>query len=167
MDALGKYLLSALIGAMLMAIALLNIAYIRHKPEEQKVVRDTVIFHDTVRFDVPVPKKITVRDTVYIALDSSNTTKKNDSTYIALQNVTKVYSDSSYTLQISGYQPALDWIEVYPTRIVVTEKVFKDVYKKTRWGIGIQAGYGASIYNSKVVLTPYVGVGISYNFIRW
>jgi hypothetical protein len=39
--------------------------------------------------------------------------------------------------------------------------------KTTRWGIGFQAGYGASMQQGRVVGYPSIGVGVSYNFIRW
>jgi hypothetical protein len=41
------------------------------------------------------------------------------------------------------------------------------VPKPTHWGIGVQAGYGATLSNNTVKLAPYIGVGISYNIITW
>jgi hypothetical protein len=38
--------------------------------------------------------------------------------------------------------------------------------KKTRCGVGVQAGYGVMVGN-EVRLAPYVGVGISYNIVSW
>jgi hypothetical protein len=40
-----------------------------------------------------------------------------------------------------------------------------DVSKPKRIGIGAQVGYGISL-NKEPVLAPYIGLGISYNFIR-
>jgi hypothetical protein len=39
-----------------------------------------------------------------------------------------------------------------------------------KWGIGVQVGAGiasTSITGLKTTITPYIGIGISYNFIRW
>lgn len=35
-----------------------------------------------------------------------------------------------------------------------------------RWGIGIQAGYGLTL-SDKPILTPYIGIGVSHNLIRF
>lgn len=41
-----------------------------------------------------------------------------------------------------------------------------DIKKPTRWGIGINAGYGI-ILDKDVHLAPYLGAGASYNIIRF
>lgn len=167
MSKLIKYLITILIGVIL-GIICCDICYKKHFKRDEtitKIEKDTVIFRDTIRIEKPIEKYIAIVDTLYLPLRDTVTVK--DTTYILLERISKTYSDSTYTLQVSGYQPALDWIEVYPTRVVITEKIIKNNYKKFRWGIGVQVGYGASIHNSKVNLAPYVGVGISYNFIRW
>ena len=72
------------------------------------------------------------------------------------------HKDSLYDAWVSGYEVQLDSIKVYQR----TEKLTNFVNNKSkdkRWGIGVHAGYGAS----KDGLSPYVGVGISYNFVRW
>lgn len=35
-----------------------------------------------------------------------------------------------------------------------------------RWGIGVQGGYGL-LFREDIVTGPYIGVGVSYNFIRF
>lgn len=40
----------------------------------------------------------------------------------------------------------------------------KDKYKKRRFGIGFQAGYGFIINENS---NYYIGIGLSYNFIRF
>ena len=49
------------------------------------------------------------------------------------------------------------------TTQVVTNTVTVPVVKRTRWGVGIQAGYGISDKG----LTPYIGAGLSYNILAW
>lgn len=74
-----------------------------------------------------------------------------------------VYKDSTYRAVVSGVQPRLDSLEIY--RPTITNTITKTVVqkKKTRWGIGLQAGYG---FDGKK-LRPYVGAGVQYNLISW
>ena len=110
-----------------------------------------------------MPVEVRVVDTMLVAV--TDTVTVGDTVYLSLPRETKVYGDSTYTAQVSGYRPALDWIEVYPQTVLVTEKVTnKDV---KRWGIGVQAGYGITIYGNGVFPSPYIGIGLSYDFFQW
>ncbi len=169
MNKLIKYLVAILIGVVL-GIICYDICCERHFKEDEtiiKIKRDTVIFHDTIRIEKPTYHKVITRDTILLAV--ADTIRVNDTTYVHLPVESKVYSDSLYTAQISGYKAELDWIEVYPVTktVTVNNTLTNTVYRKARWGIGIQAGYGATLYNGKVQLSPYIGVGVSCNFIRW
>lgn len=124
-------------------------------------VADTIRLSDTV--EMPVPVEVRVVDTMLVAV--TDTVTVGDTVYLSLPREVKVYGDSTYTAQVSGYRPALDWIEIYPQREVVTRNIF--VYSRKRWGIGLQAGYGAYINAGQVRFAPYVGVGISYDILRW
>ena len=49
--------------------------------------------------------------------------------------------------------------------VTITETVQEP---RKRWGFGVTAGYGAAIgADRSVTLSPFVGVGISYNFVNW
>lgn len=89
-----------------------------------------------------------------------------DSVKMEVAVETRPYSGNNWTAQVSGptigqLRPALDWVKVTQQTEVVSGPV-----RKTRWGIGIQVGYGAAL-KQDVRLYPYVGVGVSYNLIRW
>ncbi|EYE43691.1 hypothetical protein M138_3080 [Bacteroides fragilis str. S23L17] len=72
----------------------------------------------------------------------------------------KTYKGSLYTAYVSGYRAKLDSIEVYSK----TRTMFvRGRVKRKRFGLGVQAGYG--ITGNK--LSPYVGVGVSYNLFAW
>jgi len=73
--------------------------------------------------------------------------------------------DSLYRVVAEGYAVEFREITVYPKTI--TEQRYIEVPRRTRWGIGIQAGYGATITDRNVKLAPYIGVGLSYNIITW
>ena len=68
---------------------------------------------------------------------------------------------------MSGYKPRLDSLQVFaPSKIVtITERV--PVYVTRRWGLGISAGYGATVSGGTVYMAPYVGVGVNYSIVSW
>ena len=39
--------------------------------------------------------------------------------------------------------------------------------KHKKWGIGVQGGYGINFLDNRVQLSPYVGIGVSYNLWGW
>lgn len=132
--------------------------------EPEKIVRtDTLRIRDTVLVDRPVPVEVRLTDTMLVAV--TDTISISDTVYLQLPRETRVYGDSTYRAQVSGYRPALDWIEVYPQTVYLTKVVKTNDVK--RWGIGVQAGYGAYFRDGHMRLAPYIGVGISYNIIRW
>ena len=73
--------------------------------------------------------------------------------------------DSLYRVVAEGYAVDFKEITVYPKTITITNTV--EVKKPAHWGIGVQAGYGATLHNNEVRLSPYVGVGLSYNIVSW
>lgn len=117
---------------------------------------------DTIRDTVPVPKdSIIVKwrtvklptapstDTVYLA--------HTDSVEVQVPITQKEYQDSTYHAWVSGFEPSLDSIHVYSRTTTITKTT--PVYIKKRWGIGVQVGVGVT--NNKV--SPYIGIGVSYN----
>ena len=107
--------------------------------------------------------EVRIVDTMLVAV--TDTVTVGDTVYLSLPQETKVYGDSTYTAQVSGYRPELDWVEVYPQTEVVTRNIFVDSRK--RWGIGLQAGYEMLVYNGDMYLSPYIGIGISWDIVRW
>jgi hypothetical protein len=73
--------------------------------------------------------------------------------------------DSLYRVVAEGYAVDFKEITVYPKTVTICHQL--EVPKPTHWGIGVQAGYGATLSNNTVKLAPYIGVGISYNIITW
>ena len=114
---------------------------------------DTSYIRDTVFVYYPRPVSVLVSDTL-IVRDT------------VLLKEHKFYKDSLYEAWVSGYEPSLDSICVFPVTKTITNTITntvietKEVKKKTPFGIGIQAGYGYPH-------GAYVGIGISYNFIRF
>lgn len=106
--------------------------------ERLKVVYRTLPSVEVVRTDTLV-----VRDTVWVALPISRYT----------------FADSLYKCEVEGYEVSLKRMEVYPKTVYRTQVVTKP----SRWGVGVQVGYGLS----REGLSPYVGVGVNYNLINF
>lgn len=104
--------------------------------------------YDTVRYGYPVAYYWSYYDTLFV----------HDTILIREE---KVYKDSTYTAWVSGYQPNLDSIEVYPRTVTnyITNEVTKMVtkIKKPKWAISVGGGIG---YNGKI--EPYVGLSAGY-----
>lgn len=128
-----------------------------------ETVTDTLRITDTLLVEKPVPVEVRVVDTMIVAV--TDTIRLSDTVYLRLPREIKQYEDSLFRAQVSGYRPELDWIEVYPQTVYLTKIVKTQDVK--RWGIGVQAGYGAYASGGQVRLAPYLGVGISYNLIRF
>ena len=80
---------------------------------------------------------------------------------IEVPRTQKVYSDSTYTAYVSGYEPCLDSIfvrqkivehSIVETRTVATKKF-------RRWNVGLIGGYGYGIKSKE--FEPFVGVGVT------
>lgn len=114
---------------------------------------------DTVYIDSPVVKYRYIKQTDTVTLTY------RDTLMIHLPREFAVYADSTYRAVVSGVEPRLDSMRVYPKTTIqyITKTVTKTEYKKTRWGLGVQIGGG--IVKDKV--RPYLGVGVSYNILTW
>lgn len=125
---------------------------------------DTLTVHDTVRVTEPVIVDRVVMDTMLVEV--SNPIVYHDTTYLQLPREWVTYQDSLYKAVVSGYIPRLEEIEVYPTKEIVTIQTERTVTVpgKTHWGVGVHAGYGVTV---KGDLSPYIGVGVSYNILSW
>lgn len=156
--------MAALLAALLLLSGYLLGRRADRAREPAQIVRtDTLRIRDTLLVDRPVPVEVRVVDTMLVAV--TDTSMVSDTVYLRLPREIKQYEDSLFRAQVSGFKPSLDWIEVYPQTVYVTKNVItKDVGK---WGVGVQAGYGAYFRDGHMRLAPYVGVGISYDIIRW
>ena len=134
-------------------------------PQTEFVVNtDTLTVRDTIIESHPVYVTQTKTDTMLVAV--RDTTVIHDTTYIVLDREQKYYRGDGYEAWISGYRPQLDSCRVFPETKYVTKTV-QDMRKPTRWGIGLQAGYGVVVSSGQIRAFPYIGVGVSYNFIRF
>lgn len=122
-----------------------------------------MVIHDTITREMPVYITNTQVRVEYVQV--CDTLRLRDTLYIPITIEKRVYEDSLYRAEISGYKPSLDKIEIYQQTRTIVERV--PVQERKRWGLGIQAGYGVGIHSGVVYTTPYIGVGVSYNLLRW
>ena len=124
---------------------------------------DTLYLHDTLRVDTPVIVERRVVDTMTVEV--TDYLVVHDTAFVNLPREEVEYRDSSYRAIISGFNPRLEEIELYPQKQIITiqTETVKTVTSKARWGVGAQAGYGIT----PAGFQPYLGVGVSFNLFSW
>lgn len=123
---------------------------------------------DVLIKEIPVPVYFADSSAIDSLLNKcARLERVNDSLQLVLLRVQRHYSDSTFDAWVSGIDPRLDSIKTYQTNMVINKEIPVIQVKKTRWGLGIQAGIGAGMNGNQLYLTPYVGMGISYNILSW
>ena len=133
------------------------------EPIKEKV--DTLLIFDTITLTKPVFVEKIQLDSVYMPV--TDTLWKHDTLYVYLEREQIQWQDSLCRVYASGINPQVDSVTHFVQEIIITREIPVPVKVKSRWGLGIQVGYGAGINGKQVYLTPYVGVGISYNILSW
>lgn len=132
--------------------------------KQVETVRDTVILKDTVIITRPLSEVRSPRDTIIIALPEISIDMPqdtvHDTVYVRLPTENIVWTDSFCSVYAHGVMTEIDSVRHFNT----TMQIYHETKPRPkRWGIGIQAGYGAS----RDGLSPYIGVGLTYNLIRF
>ena len=123
--------------------------------------RDTlppIIRIDTVRDTLLVPKYVQVKH-----FDTIRDTVDGNPIYIPVPISSYLFTDdSTYRIEMEGYNVKANSIEIYPRTITqpVLERVSVPT-KQKRWGIGVSAGAALTPQG----IRPYLGVGVHYQLI--
>ena len=133
------------------------------EPIKEKV--DTLLIFDTITLTKPVFVEKIQLDSVYMPV--TDTLWKHDTLYVYLEREQIQWQDSLCRVYASGINPQVDSVTHFVHETIVNREISVPVKVKSRWGLGIQVGYGAGVNGKQVYLTPYVGVGISYNILSW
>ena len=120
---------------------------------------DTLFIRDTIKVTEPI--SVTKRVVDSIPYPVTDTLRMRDTLYVIIEREQIRWEDSLAVVYASGVMPQVDSVIHHINQLIITKEI--PVIKKTRWGLGVQAGVGAG----KGGLTPYVGVGISYNLLSW
>ncbi|MCQ2137900.1 MAG: hypothetical protein MJY60_04260 [Bacteroidales bacterium] len=135
---------------------------------ESKSDTVTITLHDTIVAEMPVYLTSRTVDTMLVAV--TDTLMQRDTCWVTVEREQRHYhQDSLYDAWVSGYRPQLDCLRIYAPRVVTRiETSIPEFHEyRTRWGVGVQAGYGAAAVDGSIRLAPYVGVGVSYNIWSW
>lgn len=133
------------------------------EPQEIEVVKtDTLTVHDTTFIDRPVPVREKLVEKIYVPV--TDTLHLHDTTFIVLPRTQKEYTDSLYHAYVSGFQPQLDSIQIFQKTKYITTTIREPAKK---WHVGVMAGYGVTLNNKQVVLSPYLGVGVTYSILSF
>ena len=133
------------------------------EPIKEKV--DTLLIFDTITLTKPVFVEKIHLDSVYMPV--TDTLWKHDTLYVYLEREQIQWQDSLCRVYASGINPQVDSVTHFLQETIINREISVPIKVKSRWGLGIQVGYGAGINGKQVYLTPYVGVGISYNILSW
>lgn len=133
------------------------------EPEPQVVIEHDTLWRDTtITHPTPTASTQTGR-TIFIPYLVTDTIRQNDTLLVEVPVEQKRYDDSLYTAWVSGYQPALDSIQLHQPTIV--ETVTRTIVKPApRLSIGPSVGAGVSITG-----TPRLGVyaGFTVQYRLW
>ena len=122
---------------------------------------DTIFVRETIKVTDPILVVRRVVDTIPYPV--TDTIMKHDTIIGYLVREQVMWEDSLSRVYASGVMPQVDSVIHYTNNMIITQEIPVIQVKKTRWGIGIQAGATA---NREGVM-PYVGVGVSYNLLSW
>ena len=145
--------------ALLIASIAINVWFWRTETEPTVTIeRDTIWKDSIIREPLPAETIRTDR-VVYIKVPIPQSDTVHDSIEVPIPIVQKRYEDSLYTAWVSGYEPALDSIDLrIPT---VTNTITKTIIKSApRVSVGIQVCAGYGVVNRKADI--FVGIGAQY-----
>ena len=158
-----KYILLGVIAGLV--ICFINSWASCHRTTDKEVITitDTLVLTDTIIKFQPKPYKVTIIDTIYLPQQPQKPQKPQKPQIDTLIRQEVIYKDSTYMAVVGGIEPYLKSIEIYPKTIYVNNNTTTTIKVRSRFGLGVQAGYGYG----RNGLQPYVGIGVQYNLIQW
>ena len=161
MNRAAGYILAVLATAAICLLVARRCDGTKEPPQERTVSRvDTLYVRDTLTVYKPSKVTRTVKDTVRVIVRETQIDTMHDTVFVYLPQESIVWQDDRCIVYAHGINPQVDSVTHFNSGAVVTRTV---TGRPKRWGIGVSAGYGMS----KDGLSPYIGLGISYNIIRF
>ena len=137
------------------------------EPIKEKADTTSITYTKTFTKPVFVEKTKLIHIRVPVPVPVTDTLWKHDTLYVYLEREQIQWQDSLCRVYASGINPQVDSVTHFVQETIITREISVPVKVKSRWGLGIQVGYGAGVNGKQVYMTPYVGVGISYNILSW
>ena len=161
MSRIAEYLLVSIITVLACFLFAKGCEGRKEPPHEHIVLNtDTLYVRDTVTVYKPSKVTRTIKDTMRLIVKETQVDTMHDTVYVYLPQENIVWQDDRCIVYAHGINPQVDSVTHFNTNMVVTKTVTS---KPKRWGIGVSAGYGLS----KDGLSPYIGLGISYDIVRF
>lgn len=161
MNRAAGYILAVLATAAICMFVARRCDGTKEPPQERIISRvDTLYVRDTLTVYRPSKVTRTVKDTVRVMVRETQIDTMHDTVFVYLPQESIVWQDDRCIVYAHGINPQVDSVTHFNSGAVVTRTV---TGRPKRWGIGVNAGYGMS----KDGLSPYIGLGISYNIIRF
>lgn len=156
--------------AIIVAVGLLAccaVAYLLGRHDGRKAANlpvnirvDTLTIRDTIREKYPV-EIVKYKDRVELVA-VTDTVRRTDTLYMALEIERKTYQSDDYRAVVSGWHPVLEDIAVFPkTQIITIHEQAAPV--RQHWGASVTGG-PAVVFNGKWHAGLGVALGLSYNF---
>lgn len=152
---------SIIIGALLLVIGIVIGWLCRQSFIRPEVItqRDSIVIVDTVRELYPVAIREEIVDSVLVVV--RDTIRLRDTLYLNLPLEKRSYKRDDFYAEVTGYNPRLTYIEVYPKTVYVTETLDKGL---KRWQFSLDLGVDVGrAYNP--YFAPNLGAEISLD--RW
>lgn len=161
MNRAAGYILAGLATAAICILLTRRCDGTKEPPQERIVSRvDTLYVRDTLTVYKPSKVTRTIKDTMRLIVRETQIDTMHDTVFVYLPQESIVWQDDRCIVYAHGINPQVDSVTHFNSGAVVTRTV---TGRPKRWGIGVSAGYGMS----KDGLSPYIGLGISYNIIRF
>jgi len=87
-----------------------------------------------------------------------------DSADVEIPITQKCYKSTDYTAYVSGYNPCLDSIYVFPKSSIIRERSYQ-LQPSDKWHIGITGGFGYGFKEKQAEI--YIGIGITYSLFSF
>ena len=138
-EEMKKIAIYVIIGALLLIVGYILGRSRKGENDTILVQRDTTFVRDTIVIEKPsevrkeyVAEKILVpvRDTVWL----------HDTLFVQLPMQKKFYREEDYYAEVSGYNPSLDYLEIYNKTVYVT-KTEREKEKRNYLAIGMDASW--------------------------
>ena len=106
---------------------------------ETIIQRDTLVRIDTVKELYPVSIREEIVDTLRIVV--RDTVRVKDTLYMDLPLEKRSYKREDFYAEVTGYDPRLTYIEVYPKTVYINESVGQSVTGRNTLSFGIEPSY--------------------------
>lgn len=143
---------------------------------DSMILRDTVvIYKDSVKIQWSYDKSFSKNNSILMLGETNYNliTHLSQTELLKFRLAADLYLDiieknKQLMIIAKSNNPYLTFVDIQGAMLSPNNsKVLKQYFKPKRWHLGLYAGYGATVYDSKVVLGLQVGVGLSWSILSF